>query len=186
MPVLGTSEVAVSPAAPSPMTTGAAANAYITIANYAWWVGATPGVSMPVKADGTVDTDTLSRAIVTATRLIDSFFDWTGSRASDDQNLDWPRVDVDGAPSESVPTEIALATCAQTAFLLSDDSPSWYGPGPARQPASVRAGAVAVTYSDDDGAGVQPVSPAAIAAIPSGWYRGGAAGGVAIVQGVQV
>ena len=186
MPVLGTVRASASPAPPALVTTGAGANAYIDTGNYAWWVGATPGASMPVTGAGAVDTVALTRAILTATRLIDSFFDWTGSRATDGQSLEWPRVDVDGAPADSVPVEIRIATCAEVAYLTGESAPAWYsGAADARQPVSVRAGPVALSYDADEPAAVQPVSRAVIEAIPAAWYRGGATG-VAIVQGVQV
>lgn len=189
MPVLGTATVAPSPAPPDLITTAGAgdANAYATAGEYAWWVSSTRGASMPLADDGTVDEPALRRAIMTATRLIDAFFAWTGSRATDGQSLDWPRVDVDGAPADSVPVEIRIATCAEVAFLTGDSAPAWYsGAADARQPVSVRAGPVALSYGADDSAAVQPVSRAVIEAIPTGWHRAGAAGGVAIVQGVQV
>ena len=188
MPALGTTTVAPSPAPPDLVTTAGAgdANAYATIGEYAWWVSSTRGASMPLAEDGTVDEPALRRAIMTATRLIDAFFDWTGSRATSAQSLDWPRVDVDGGPADSVPVEIRIATCAEVAYLTGENAPAWYsGAADARQPVSVRAGPVALTYGADEPGAVQPVSRAVIEAIPAGWHRG-AGGGVAIAQGVQV
>ena len=190
MPVLGTATVAPSPVVPDLIVTAGAgdANAYATIGEFVWFASSTRGVRIPLSADGTtVDEPELRRAILMATRLLDSFFDWTGSRATSAQSLDWPRVDVDGVPSDTVPVEIRIATCAEVAYLTGENAPAWYsGAADARQPVSVRAGPVALTYGADEPAAVQPVSRAVVEAIPAAWYRGGATGGVSVVSGVQV
>ena len=126
------------------------------------------GPTLPLADDGNVDDTELRRAIITATRLIDGYFDWNGSPATDSQSLDWPRQ-IDGIDSATVPVEIQLATCAEVAYLTGDSAPAWYsGADAIRQPLQVRAGPVSLSYDAGDSAAVQPVSRAVIDAIPAG------------------
>ena len=191
MPILGSATVGPAPAPPQLDTTAGAgsANAYITAEQFAYWVSATPGATMPLAPDGTVDTARLARAILTATRLLDEYFYWVGRPSKSGQSLAWPRRAVeDNLDINSIPTEIQLATCAEVAYLLSEDRPSWYASQTARQPISVRAGPVSVAY-DSGMTQAAPVSPATIEAIPSHWYKGSAASAgasVSIATGVQV
>lgn len=61
--------------------------------------------------------------LIESTRLLDSFFDFTGLIASDEQALRWPRTDVydiDGRSiaSDSIPNTIKQSVCYLALYLL--------------------------------------------------------------------
>lgn len=68
-------------------------------------------------------------ALIEATRILDSQFDWVGVIASSTQSLRWPRayaVDADGRSIENtiVPTQIKVATVNLAYFLLQNGGPA--------------------------------------------------------------
>jgi len=67
--------------------------------------------------------DEKGRALVTATRMLDTWFDWVGTVASDTQALRWPRIDAydpDGRllASDEIPAAIANGTIELARELL--------------------------------------------------------------------
>lgn len=76
-------------------------------------------------------------ALVMATRLIDSQYQFGGSRASETQALQWPREDCldpdaagDSVPGEVVPKAVAYATCEMAReFLIADRTAAPAGEG---------------------------------------------------------
>ena len=73
-------------------------------------------------------TDAPEAALVMATRLIDAQYQFGGSRASETQALQWPRVNCvdpdaagDSVPGEVVPKAVRDATCEMARELLIAD-----------------------------------------------------------------
>lgn len=67
------------------------------------------------------DADTQGRSLVSATRWLDEA-DWLGSKADDTQALDWPRSDIEGVDSTSIPAALVAATAELAAYLVADPS----------------------------------------------------------------
>ena len=72
------------------------------------------------------DTDQKCRTLQTATRLLDSWYDWIGSTASSDQRLLWPRVGAVGPSgyllaSDEIPEAVEFATAELARQLLVAD-----------------------------------------------------------------
>lgn len=72
------------------------------------------------------DTDSRCRALQTATRLLDQWFDWRGTTATSTQALLWPRLDVLGSngyleASDMIPTRVMQATAELARQLLDAD-----------------------------------------------------------------
>lgn len=101
---------------------GASANSYATLAE-----SNTYHANHPYSEtwDGASD-DEKCRALVTATRLLDYWFEWAGSPTDGVQNLLWPRLGC-VAPSgltqasDAIPARIRDAACEWARQLLDDD-----------------------------------------------------------------
>ena len=98
---------------------GANANSYVTEADALTYIE--PHALNGVYTDASVDQR--AAALVESTRLLDEYFDWKGSIASNTQALRWPRSDVtdpDGrtVASDSIPVFLARATAIYAAELL--------------------------------------------------------------------
>jgi hypothetical protein len=70
--------------------------------------------------------DDKSKALITATRIIDQMADWKGEVAADEQALLWPRedmVDLKGLDMDNdvIPNELKYATCEFADALLGTD-----------------------------------------------------------------
>ena len=71
-------------------------------------------------------TDSRNRALITATRLLDTWFTWKGSAAGSTQALLWPRVGVIGPngyeeANDEIPIRIQHATAELARQLLVED-----------------------------------------------------------------
>jgi hypothetical protein len=88
---------------------GASANSYLTVAAADTLTEAMLGTL----AWSTATTDSKTRALITATRGLDSL-NWIGTRATTTQALDWPRTsatcDDTTYPSDTIPSPILYAT----------------------------------------------------------------------------
>lgn len=74
----------------------------------------------------TADTTTQEQALITATQFIDTYIRFHGSRASQDQPLEWPRINVtdrDGRllPATEIPQRLKDAVCEQAFAALTTD-----------------------------------------------------------------
>lgn len=98
---------------------GTDANSYATIAEGNTYHDNHPYPDTWLDADD----DQKCRALVTATRLLDTWYEWVGTVASSDQALLWPREDAYGPNgylhlSDEIPTRIKDATCELARQLL--------------------------------------------------------------------
>lgn len=104
------------------------ANAYASIANAdAYHAGSINGLAW----DGVPDADQRARALVQATRTLDSLCDWPGQRATLTQALDWPRSGVVyrglNLGTAVVPVALVQATCEFARLLLTVGDPTLDG-----------------------------------------------------------
>lgn len=158
----------------------ASANSYITIADAdtyhethissATWDGAS--------------TDEKCRALQTATRLLDQWFEWNGSASDSTQALLWPRSGVIGPngyleANNAIPTRIKHG-CAELARQLIDNDRT--ADSDSRGVSSVTAGSVSVTFT---GSATTDVIPDAVMGFV-GWYgtkKGRSGGAVTLLRG---
>ena len=66
-----------------------------------------------------------SKALITATSLIDNSYIWKGVKYDENQALQFPRIYTgcqDGTPEGEVPTAIKDATCIQAQYLLKNQN----------------------------------------------------------------
>jgi hypothetical protein len=94
--------------------------------------------------------DQKCRALVTATRLLDTWFEWVGSAASSGQRLLWPRDGAYGPNgylhlTDELPTRIVEATAELARQLLISDRTA-DSEIASQAITSLRAGSVALTF----------------------------------------
>jgi len=109
--------------------------------------------------------DDKCRALQTATRLLDQWYQWDGMVADADQRLLWPRIGVTGAhgyllPSDSLPERLEQATAELARLLLASDRTAESDVA-AQGITSLKAGSVELAFS---GQAVPRVIPDAVAA----------------------
>lgn len=102
----------------------ASANSYSTLAEANTYHDGHPYGSVWDTAAG--GTDQKNRALITATKLLDTWFTWKGSVVGSTQALLWPRVAAVGPngyeePSDDIPTRIKDATAELARQLLAED-----------------------------------------------------------------
>lgn len=98
----------------------ATANSYATLADAnTYFEGHVAGAAWALKTE-----DERNRALAQATRMLDAYVTWRGSRASTGQALAWPRSGLAypdtglSVASGVIPTELARATFEQARALL--------------------------------------------------------------------
>lgn len=70
--------------------------------------------------------DTKNRSLIQATRYLDTYFEWQGSRATDTQALDWGRSNAyscetgDLIASDTIPISIKESTYEQAFYMLTN------------------------------------------------------------------
>jgi hypothetical protein len=74
----------------------------------------------------TADAANKAAALVMATRMLDDYFDWQGTKISDAQALEFPRYDVKDRsgwliPAATIPQALINATCEYARWLLISD-----------------------------------------------------------------
>ena len=68
----------------------------------------------------------LDRALISASLLLDFRMSWIGSKADENQSMDWPRVDSAGEPIyavDTVPPKVKLAVYEMAKYLLQTGDP---------------------------------------------------------------
>jgi len=126
-----------------------------------------------------------AQALVWATRLLDTYFEWGGLLASQSQALRWPRVsalDRDGRllSGSTIPTDLANATAEFARGLLASDrtaEPSSEG-GEIKE---LKVGPIDITYVEGTST-TAPVVPATVVAMLRhlGTYRSGTGGAISM------
>lgn len=94
------------------------------------------------------DDDTRCRALQTATRVLDQWYDWAGSVVGSTQALLWPRSGVVGPngytlASDSIPTLIKHATAELARQLIAEDRTA---DSDTKSIASLQAGSVSIAF----------------------------------------
>jgi hypothetical protein len=152
----------------------ASANSYVTLAEAESYFES----RLNVTAWSAATTDTKNRAIVQATRHLDSTLDWVGERSSTSQALAWPRTGVltrdedDYLDDATIPQVLKDATCEQALAELGANRAS--DPG-GRGLQRVQAGDVEVEF-DGPTASVQYVLADLVVAMLAPWIASQTAG----------
>src|SRR4051812_20696630 len=100
------------------VTIGSAAyDVYADISDAAMYLDAT--ITEAGTAWRASDSDTQSRALVSATRWLDGA-SWTGTKTDADQSLAWPRTDITDVATDAIPVQLTYACIELAAMLLVD------------------------------------------------------------------
>jgi len=147
---------------------GAAANSYCTIAEGTAYHETHPYATVWEDAGD----DERCRALQTATRLLDQWYEWTGVAVGSTQALLWPRIDVIGPngyleASDAIPTRLRDATAELARQLLAGDRTA-DSDIETQGLKSLKAGSVELAFS---GAAVGKVIPDAVAGFVSVYGR---------------
>lgn len=137
--------------APTVVATAGAANAnsYITRAEFELYLGTRLHVSNAVD---NATNDTLDKAIIAATRLIDAVMCWTGDAASETQALAWPRTGMYSRNevaigSSTLPQQLKDAV-SELALVLIDSNFTATNDALSQGISEVKAGPVAVKFTN--------------------------------------
>ncbi|MHB1065600.1 MAG: DnaT-like ssDNA-binding protein [Georgenia sp.] len=127
---------------------GEAANSYVAYADAVAYLGARLNATAWEDAGATDRT----KALVTATRLLDSFT-YKGVKSDTAQALKWPRegtVDDDGEEyaSDAIPSPVADATCIVALALLASGTTDALAPVPVSGIAALKSGDDAIAFRD--------------------------------------
>jgi hypothetical protein len=120
--------------------------------------------------------DTKARALVSATRWLDSV-NWLGAQTDSTQGLQWPRANITDVDSTSLPSQLQAA-CIELALSLVDNQDARSDlSGPLAK--ELRAGSVGIQYfRPESDTQVQTPFPANVMSLISQWL-GGSSGNVA-------
>jgi hypothetical protein len=118
-------------------------------------------------------TDQKNRAVVMATRLLDAMFEWSGTKATEAQALQWPMsgmFDPAGYPIEAhvIPRQLKDATAELARTLLAGDRTA-DNAAEAQGLKSLKAGPVELTFAEQ----ITPkvISDAVYHLLPRAWGR---------------
>jgi len=140
---------------------GADANSYCSIADADSYHETHPYATTWEDAE----TDSKCRALQTATRLLDQWYEWTGIVVTSEQRLLWPRADVIGPngyviPTNAIPERVVQATAELARLLLVADRTAESDVA-SQGITGLTAGAIALTFS---GTATPKVIPDSVAA----------------------
>jgi hypothetical protein len=156
---------------------GASANSYCSIADADSYHETHPYATTWENADS----DQKCRALQTATRLLDQWYEWQGIVADSAQRLLWPRIGVTGPhgylePSDAIPERIEQAT-AELARQLLDADRTVDSDLEAQGITALKAGSVELSFS---GMAKTHVIPNAVAAFVGVYGREASRSGGAV------
>ena len=113
--------------------------------------------------------DDRGKALVTAAVLLDRHIVWQGAKASPDQGMEWPRLDIPGIASTTTPQAVKVAQMELALVLLAKDTTAL--PDTAGMK-SIQADTIKIEVAPDDRVKVIPDQVFALVA-PSGFRSGG-------------
>jgi hypothetical protein len=118
------------------------------------------------------DDDAKTRAILFATKLLDSLVEWTGYATTETQGLLWPRSGMVyrndfSVPSDIIPTELAEATAEYARQLMVSDR-AGDSAVETQGITKLKAGPVELNFKDSVAA--KAVPDAVVYLLPGDWY----------------
>lgn len=115
------------------------------------------------------DATTKGRLLVSATRWLDEAR-WQGDQTDEDQEHAWPRTDIEGVASDTLPERLGWACAALAALMASDPALRTTLSAPIAR--DLRAGSASISYFRPNEVFVATFFPPTIMSLVQQWMEG--------------